>query len=498
MKPDHKQPQADTQSKSLLGLSFSSVLGGGMWVMLARLLTQIAQLAAFIAAARVLTPEEFGFFAFVSAIAFLFVVVSEGGWAEYIMRADHGEQHLPQLATIALVSGCGFTLAGFSVSLIIGALWFSAWQTWLFLLFSLWFIPAALNTVYDGTLVHRNLLDRQAIIRMAAEAAGLVVTLIGLWAGWNIVALVVGRLVTHFLAVAGGAIVIGWIAPAWPGRQLLGEVLHFARYIVSVRFIVFGRSYSGTLAVGALLSLADAGYYRAAERIVAAFSELVGEPARMLAWVIFRRAAGQSDNARRGDPVSRAGNLFLPVLFAVAAPVYVGLILVAPNLVDIALGATWAPVALIVKILAVRQLLSFQGYVTEPLLSVRGEVRRLWPLSLMISIASIGMMVVLAPFGLVYAAVGQCVAAGFAGILAIWFQSRYGKLDWPRITANSGLIALAAAVMFVGVSLLAHWPAETRLPPYSQMAMQVLVGATIYLSVLYASWKWTGWLKSGL
>lgn len=478
-------------------MSVSSLLGGGVWVMAARLFTQIAQLAGFVAAARFLSPEEFGFFAFVSAIAFLLVVVSEGGWAEFIMRADHGEQHLPQLATIALVSGASFTIMGFLVSLSIGWLWFSTWQTWLFLLFSLWFIPAAVNTVYDGTLVHRNLLNRQAVIRIVAEAAGLAVTLFGLWVGWNILALVAGRLVTHFLALAGGIRVVGWIKPAWPNRMVLGEVLHFARYIVSVRFIVFGRSYSGTLAVGALLSLADAGYYRAAERIVAAFSELVGEPARMLAWVIFRRAAGQAADNRGGDPVSRAGNLFLPVLFAVAAPVYVGLILVAPNLVDTALGATWAPVALVVKILAVRQLLSFQGYVTEPLLSVRGEVQRLWPLSLMISVASIGMMLVLAPFGLVYAAIGQCVAAGFAGVLAIWFQSRYGKLNWPRITANSGLIALAAAVMFVGVSSIAHWPIELQLPAYSQLAVQVLVGALIYLGVLYASWRWTGWLKSG-
>ena len=59
--------------------------------MAARLFSQVAQLIAFVGAARVLSPAEFGFFAFVSAIAFLFVVVSEGGWAEFIMRADHGD-----------------------------------------------------------------------------------------------------------------------------------------------------------------------------------------------------------------------------------------------------------------------------------------------------------------------------------------------------------------------------------------------------------------------
>ncbi|MBY8918261.1 oligosaccharide flippase family protein [Nitratireductor sp. L1-7-SE] len=497
MKPDHKPRQDDTQVSGFLGLSVSNLLGGGVWVMAARLFSQVAQLVAFVAAARVLSPAEFGFFAFVSAIAFLFVVVSEGGWAEYIMRADHGEEQLPQLASIAIVSGCCFTAAGLMLALLAGAFWFPAWQAWLFVLFALWFIPAALNAVYDGMLVHRNLLNRQAVIRILAEAAGLTVTLIGLWAGWNIVALVVGRLVTHISGLAGGICVIGWITPRLPSRAVFAEVIHFARYILSVRIIVFARSYSGTLAVGGLLGLADAGYYRAAERIVAAFSELVGEPARLLAWVVFRRANSRAAVASAGDPVTRAGSFFLPVLFAIAAPVYLGLVLVSGNLVDIALGAAWAPVALVVKILAVRQLLMFQGYVTEPLLTVRGEVKRLWPLSLLISFASILMILVLAPFGLVYAALGQCLAAAFAGALSVWFQIRYGRLDWGGISANSGLIALAAAVMFVGVSSLAHWPAETHMPPYSQMAMQVLVGATIYLTVLYASWKWTGWLKSG-
>ncbi|MDJ1461945.1 oligosaccharide flippase family protein [Nitratireductor sp. GZWM139] len=495
MKPDHKPRQDDTQPAGFLGLPLSTLLGGGVWVMVARLFAQVAQLAVFVAAAHVLEPAEFGLFAFVSAIAFLLVVVSEGGWAEFIMRSEHGEQRLPELAAIALLSGSGFTLLGLWSVLIVGGLWFPVWQSWLFALFTLWFVPAALNTVYDGTLVHRHMLNRQAIIRMISEAGGLVVALFGLWTGWNIVALVIGRLVTNLLNVLGGIWVLGWIAPRLPDRSVLAEVIHFARYIVSVRLIVFGRAYSGTLLVGSLLGLADAGYYRAAERIVAAFSELVGEPARLLAWVIFRRA-GNQDAGTGDDAITRAGNVFLPVLFAVAAPVYVGLLLVATNLVDIALGSGWAPVALVVKILAVRQLLMFQGYVTEPLLSVRGEVSRLWPLSLMISVTSIGMMVALAPFGLVYAALGQCVAAVFAGGLSIWYQARYGRLDWSRIAANSGLIGLAAAVMFVGVSSLAHWPAEAHLPSYSQMAVQVLVGALIYLSVLYASWKWTGWLKS--
>ncbi|MAS14594.1 MAG: polysaccharide biosynthesis protein [Nitratireductor sp.] len=497
MKADHKPPQNDTQPGGFFGLSVSSLLGGGVWVMAARLFSQVAQLIAFVGAARVLSPAEFGFFAFVSAIAFLFVVVSEGGWAEFIMRADHGEEQLPQLTAIALVSGFGFNAAGLLLGLLVGVFWFPAWQAWLFALFALWFIPAAVNAVYDGMLVHRSLLNMQAIIRILAEAVGLAITLFGLWAGWNIAALVVGRLATHILGVFGGVWVIGWITPKIPSRAVFAEVIHFARYILSVRIIVFARSYSGTLVVGGLLGLADAGYYRAAERIVAAFSELVGEPARLLAWVVFRRANSRSAAATTVDPITRAGSFFLPVLFAIAAPVYLGLVLVAGNLVDIALGAAWAPVALVVKILAIRQLLMFQGYVTEPLLAVRGEVKRLWPLSLFISFASILMIVALAPFGLVYAALGQCVAAAFAGALSVWFQVRYGKLDWMGISANSGLIMLAAAVMFVGVSSLAHWPTEAHLPAYSQMAMQVLVGALIYLGVLYASWRWTGWLKSG-
>ena len=44
MKPDHKPRQDDTQVSGFLGLSVSNLLGGGVWVMAARLFSQVAQL----------------------------------------------------------------------------------------------------------------------------------------------------------------------------------------------------------------------------------------------------------------------------------------------------------------------------------------------------------------------------------------------------------------------------------------------------------------------
>lgn len=471
----------------------SGLLGGGLWALGAKIVSQGAQLTAFVMAAHFLTPVEFGFFAFTSALAVLLVVLAEGGWAEYIMKSEEDADRMAQVAGVSLASGIAFSLLGLAVAGILYRFYDLRWEAWLLGLFCLWVLPSAMTTVYDGALVHRGQLDRQAAIRIAAETGGLALIVFGLYAGWNIFALVAGRLLMQLIVLCGSVGAVGWVRPAAPTRPVLGEILHFSRHILFNRLIVFLRSYSGTLVVGGFLGLTEAGYYRAAERIVAAFSELVGEPARMLAWIVFRRARDGSGPARPGgDAVTRAGNVFFPVLFAVAAPTYFGLALVADNLVAIALGDAWAPAALLVSVLAAKQLLLIPGYVSEPLLSIRGAVRRLPPVSLFNALVALALIVALAPFGVFMVALGQCLAAVVAFATSVWVQARYGGLDWRRIARNSAVVMVAIGAMLAGVHALGAVAGGAQLGPLVTFLLQVATGAAIYSAVLFLAWKLVG------
>ncbi|WP_246225885.1 oligosaccharide flippase family protein [Chelativorans xinjiangense] len=480
-----KGASSGAEPRRTFRLSVPAIVGGGLWALSAKLTSQVAQLSAFIVAARILTPAEFGFFAFSSAVAIFLVVLAEGGWAEFVMKSADGEGRLDQVTTISLASGLLFTALGLGAAGILYGVFDQVWEASLLALFCCWILPSAMTTVYDGVLVHRGQLHSQAIIRITAEAAGLALAVLGLFIGWNVFALVAGRLAMQLVILCGSIFAVGWVRPVGPTRLVVREVLRFSKHVITNRLIVFFRSYSGTFAVGGFLGLAEVGYYRAAERIVAAFYELVGEPARTLAWIVFRRARDREDTeAGREDAVRRAGNMLLPVLLAVAAPVFLGLALVSGSFVDLLLGEVWGPAAVVVSILSIRQLLLITGSMTEPLLAIKGNIRRLAPVGLANSLVSVGLIVVLAPFGLLAVACGQVLAAVVAFTTLVWLQGRYGGLDWYGVVRGSGFVALAVAGMLCAVFALGRVVDLSTLPPLAALALQATAGAAGYLLVL--------------
>ncbi len=461
-----------------------ALVGDGLWTLTAKIAAQAVQLAIFVLAARILTPAEFGFFAFSAAIAILLATFAEGGLGEYVMKAPDADDAPDQVATLALITGGVTTGIGLLVAWVVYGPFALRWEGELLALFSLWLIPAALSAVYDGLLLARGRIRAQSAIRIVAEAAGLCVVAGGLFAGWNVFALVAGRLAMQLAGLCGAAIALRWLPRLHLRRETARDVAAFSRHILANRLIIFMRSYSGTLAIGAFLGLTEAGFYRAAERIVAAFSELVGEPARMLAWIVFRKAAAAGDaSGNRAATIGKAATGFMAVLMAVSAPVYFGLALVSGSLVHFALGDGWAPVAILVAILSARQIFLVCGYVTEPLLSLSGTINKMPPILLFNGFVSIGLMVALAPFGILAAALGQGLAAAVSIWTSVRLQGRYGNLDWRTVLRDSIPVMVAIACMAVVVGLLGEsaWhPAQDL----RSAVLQVVAGGLAYCAAL--------------
>lgn len=462
----------------------SALAGSGLWNAASKGVSQTSQLAAFLAAASILSPTEFGYFAFGSAVAILLVVLAEAGWAEFVMKTDDRPETINQVASASLVSGLAFTAIALVVAAILHWYFRSQMEAALLAMFSAWILPAALVTTYDGILVYRNRLRNQAIIRMTGEIFGLAVAIGGLLAGHGVFALVASRLTTQLINLAGCTIVVRWLPSFNLRRPFTRELFEFSRHILASRMVTFFRSYAATLAVGSFLGMAEAGYFRAAERIVAAFSELLGDPARMIGWIVFRRAIEREKADTKKAQLTQAGNMILTLLLAIAAPVYLGLPLVADGLVYFALGPEWQPAVIVICILSIKQLLLIPSYVTEPLLSVTGNVRHIPPISLLNGVVSVILIVVLSPFGLVAVALGQSLAAVVALGTTIWLQSRYGRLNWPQILRHSAFIVVAIAAMVAAVYGLTAFALTREFKPASTMALQILVGVVIYCGAM--------------
>lgn len=456
-------------------------LHAAAWLSLSRFVSQLSQLAMFFYAMRVLLPEDFGLYAVVSSFGILATIIGEGGWAQYLMKTHNLRDDFDHLATIGFLSGAFASLSGMTASLVLWKYWGLPEAAGLLALFSCWTLLSVASSVFEGYFVATGKFKRQAWIRISGEIAGFFVTIFGLAQGYGSPALVHGRIASQ-LAILLLSLQASRRFPraAFDFEKSL-VLLHFAKHIVANRVVVFIGSYSGTLVVGSSIGLVEAGYYRAAERLVSAISECLGEPTKTLAWRYFGLARENQDLGME-IAVKQASVKLLTVLLLVGAPSFLGLGLVAPSAVEVLLGHAWLPAAPIVTILCVRQFVLLPGYVTEPLLTVTGHVGKRLNLTLLSVGALLFAALASAPYGVTAMTISQCGVAGFVITLSIRAQKKYAHVDWAAVGRNFATFgfvpALALTIVVAMVPVLAG-----RLLPIHTLALQVGAGALTFSAV---------------
>jgi len=177
---------------------------------------------------------------------------------------------------------------------------------------------------------------------------------------------------------------------------------------------------------------------------------------------------------------------------AISVPVYIGLALMSGSLVHIVLGDSWAPAAILITLLSVKQILLIPGYLTEPLLSLAGTIKKMPAAVLLNSLVSLVFILAFTPFGMLAAAIGQCAAAVFSFAISMRLQSRYGAVDWSGVLRRSLNPLLGVIAMVTAVALIGGVAAASAASDLSVNALQAIAGSAVYIVVLVALQKIKG------
>ncbi|WP_210160786.1 oligosaccharide flippase family protein [Phyllobacterium sp. YR531] len=449
--------------------------------MASRICAQLAQVVVFVLAARMLTAAEFGTYTLILAIAILLTRIAEAGSREFIMSCREDASLFNQIGTIALASGAVAMVVGLIVSGAINHFFEMKLVADILAIFSVWVVFATFSAVYAGVLVRQSRSEMHSILLMAGEGIGLVITLAGLFAGWGIFALAVGKLVMQITYLFSAMRVTRWIPQPRLQLVIVKELVAFSRYILATRMVAYFHTYAVTFVIGIFFGTASVGYYRVAERLGSSFADMMDEPSRLIAWVSLRRAA--RDNQSPVDlkrSVGHEATLLLPFLLALAAPIFIGLALVSEQLVVLLLGEQWHPAAPLTALLALMYMLYSPAVLTEPILSLTGQVQRLPLISLCNVAVALAFLLIAVPFDIMGVAIGQVTAATITVCITVWLQSHYGGVDWKQVSANSVIILPALIAMIAGIV----WIARFSLPLTWGLALQIFVGAVVYSSVI--------------
>ncbi|GIT92012.1 lipopolysaccharide biosynthesis protein [Jannaschia pagri] len=470
------------------------LVGAGALTAAERIIAQFCQFAVFVVAARILGPADFGIYALVSACAILLFRASEGGWAPYIMCWAGDVQVPRRVLTLSIICGVLFGLIGLVASSGISIWGLDTEIVVLVQLFSLWIVLATVSSAQKGMMIWQKSLRSSAVCEILGELAGLAVSLSTLLAGWGILSIVFGRLayqITHLTI----SFVVTRTAPGFGFEgKMLADLWVFSQHFFFSRMLSNIRLYVATFIVGGALGPEEVGYYRVAERLVGAVTEVIAVPAQMLGWALFKQARDADTEAPDNDRLRAQLRLFLTLLVAISVPVFVWLMVASDALIETLLKSEWLPAVPLVLLLAVARLLGSFGIAIEPLLSMLDQSKQLPKLSLATLAVTVIATLAAVPFGLYAVAWAQIVAAAVLLGVTVWLFRRFADVGASEIISDLRRV-IGPLTIGVAALLLADMGLGTfgGLPSLVAAILEGMVAMIAYAAALavFAPELWT-------
>lgn len=463
--------------------SLSVAVGRGMtWLGISEVVSSGLRIIATIILARLLLAEDFGVVAMATVVIEVVLVAIDLGFGEAIIqRKDVTESHLSTIFWTGLALGVTFCAVTVAISPIVAGLYGEKTVGPILAVYSLIFALAPLRTIHGCLLRKRLEFSRFAVGEIGHSATYLILSVslatLGL-GGWS---LVLGSLASQVVLI-----VLRWTLCRWqPSRTFsltcLKELWGFSASVTGNRLIHATAGKLDQLIIGRFLSATSLGFYYLAMKIPYALNTPLAMVVEKAIFPTFSLVQDEHERMRRGF-IRGMSYLSLMVL-----PMFVGLAILAPQLVPVVFGEKWSQVILPMQILCVPACVSSINALAGPTLLAKGRP----DIILKISLLQLALMVASPLIGIRFGVVG--VAAGVSIITVIvWLIYQITSIRLVGLRLVDLLNALRPAAFgsaVMAVFLLAFGYIATRTFDLSSiwlLAISVALGIAVYFVFLKA------------
>lgn len=366
--------------------------------------THVSSLLIFLILSRLLEPKAFGLAAVASVfIAFVQIFLDQGFSHAIVQRAELDHAHLDTAFWTNLLIGALLTIGGIAAAPLVAALFNEPQLAPIIAWLSLSFLLGALSSTQKAILQRDLAFKVLAARSLAATAAGGAVGVLMALGGFGVWSLVAQDLTSSVVAVF-----VLWRISTWrPGfnvsRKHFMDLLTFGINIVGSKFIDFFNRRSDDFLIGYFLGPVALGYYTIAYRLLLVMVSLLTQVINTVAFPTFARL--QNDPER----IRRAFYAATQMTSLIAFPAFLGMSVMAPELVLVLFGPTWAPSAPVMQVLAFIGILHSVQYFNGSVIMAAG--RPAWRLAIMLinAIANVAVFVLVVRWGIVAIAVAYVI-----------------------------------------------------------------------------------------
>jgi O-antigen/teichoic acid export membrane protein len=458
------------------------VVRGLAWSVGSQTTMQVSRLIVALVLARLLAPDDFGLAAMVLVFSSLVLVFSDLGLgAALVQTRELSEDDRCTAFWVTVGSGFVFTAVAAALSPVIAAFYGEPKVASLCAVFSLVFIITSLGATQEALLVRdmrfRGLETRNMVASLAGAVVGITVALNdgGPWA-----------IIAQQLAEASCGAVVLWFASPWRprlrgSRESLRRLWAFSGWLVGHRLLYYVHRNADNILIGRFVGASALGAYTIAYNVMLVpFSRIAGPIQRVL-WPAF--AEMQDDPERIVAGWIRVTR----ILGAIAIPALAGLVVVAPDFIDVVLGERWHEAAPLVQALAWVGVLQAIQVLNVDILQARGRTSLLFRYMLGFTIAHVIAFLIGLHWGVLGVAIAYAVSSTLVEPVLTYLTARELRVSpWlvPRALLGVAQATVLMVAAVVGVRLLLIDAGAGQL---ARLVLCVAAGALTY--ALAAWWR---------
>jgi len=260
----------------------------------------LIQMAGVMVLARILTPEDFGLVAMVTAIDVFVRMFRNLGLMDAIVQQEEiNHKQVSTLFWINAAFGLSLTLIFMAMAPVVAWFYKEPRLVWIAILISLDYVLGGISTQHRALLKRNLQMYKWAAIEVLATTIGFGIAIILAWQGWGYWAIVV-RIIAHAAAQAVGS----WIFCQWrPGRPALGTgirpMLRFGRNMLVNNFLNFVSESFDKILIGRIYGAQPLGYYSRAYHLFLAPAQQLSVPLTSVAVATLSRLSNDPEKYTR-------------------------------------------------------------------------------------------------------------------------------------------------------------------------------------------------------
>lgn len=448
-----------------------------MWAFLATAGAKLSWLVALALLARILSPEEFGLFAFGLVYVTYAETVGDLGTGSALVYTPRRVEESAQVT--------------FLFNLAMGAFWFTVTQLaapWVADFFNnpagepilralAWsFVIKGLGNTHDA-LCRKRMRFKARLVPELLLALGKAVLAVALaLAGFGVWSLVWGQLLGVTLWTLALWRVVPW-RPSWSWpREAVLPLVRYGRGIVAVDVLAGIVHHADLVVVGRMIGTAALGFYQIASRVPEMTVTLAVWVTSHVLFPAFSKLHASGSGLRQGFLAA------LRWISLLTVPAATGLFLVAEPLVLTLFGEQWRPAVPVLEALAVYTGIRSLGSHAGDVLKATGRPGLLAGLGVVKALVLVPALVLAAPYGTVAVAAALAGVTALTALLNLFVVSRVASIPLPEIARAPGQALAAGALMAAAVWLAGR--ATGALAEPLELTVLVVTGVGVYAAAL--------------